>query len=177
MNSTAQYLMYLSELKKGGGGGGGDDKYKQMLGKLLDKSVKDLEIPDGVLAIGSYACYQCGSLENVKFSDSVATIYNYAFQDCVKLALIDLPNVSSIGTVSFSGCTNLKTIILRFPYASCNLISTSAFSGTPFASNGSGGKLYVPQNLISEYQNASNWSTIIGYANNQILAIEGSEYE
>ena len=44
-------------------------------------------------------------------------------------------------------------------------------------SNGSGGTLYVPQALISTYQSATNWSTILGYANNQILPIEGSIYE
>ena len=39
------------------------------------------------------------------------------------------------------------------------------------------GKLYVPSSLISSYQAATNWSTILGYANNQILPIEGSMYE
>ena len=34
--------------------------------------------------------------------------------------------------------------------------------------------LYVPNDLISSYQSASNWSTILGYANNQIKSIEST---
>ena len=51
------------------------------------------------------------------------------------------------------------------------------FDGTPFASGGTGGTLYVPQALIADYQAATNWSTILGYANNKILPIEGSIYK
>ena len=42
---------------------------------------------------------------------------------------------------------------------------------------GSAGTLYVPNDLIASYQSASNWSTILGYTNNQIKKIEGSIYE
>ena len=60
----------------------------------------------------------------------------------------------------------------------CYLGNVSAFTGTPFASGGTGGTLYVPQDLISSYQADTKWSTVLGYnANNQIKAIEGSPYE
>ena len=55
-------------------------------------------------------------------------------------------------------------------YANC-------FDNTPFASNGTGGTLYVPSSLVSTYQSATNWSVILGYTNNSIQAIEGSQYE
>lgn len=74
---------------------------------------------------------------------------------------------------AMNGDSNLKTVIIR----SSSVMSISAagvFSGTPFASNGSGGTLYVPADLISSYQGASNWSTILGYANNQIKSIEST---
>ena len=58
----------------------------------------------------------------------------------------------------------------------CSLSNVNAFTGA-FASGGTGGTLYVPQALIASYQSATNWSTILGYANNQILPIEGSIYE
>ena len=50
-------------------------------------------------------------------------------------------------------------------------------NSNPFANGKSGGTLYVPADMISSYQSATNWSTILGYANNQILPIEGSIYE
>lgn len=43
---------------------------------------------------------------------------------------------------------------------------------------GGGGKLYVPQALISAYQQHTKWATLLNNnPNNQILAIEGSIYE
>lgn len=82
----------------------------------------------------------------------------------------------NIGAYTFNNCTNLAKIILRKQTVPA-MDNVNAVINTPFASNGTGGTLYVPQALISSYQSASNWSTILGYANNQILPIEGSIYE
>lgn len=38
-------------------------------------------------------------------------------------------------------------------------------------------RLYVPSAQVAGYQAAANWSTILGYANNNILPVEGSPYE
>ena len=56
-------------------------------------------------------------------------------------------------------------------------VPSISFSNTPFDNGGTGGALYVPAALISAYQGAANWSTILGYPNNRILPIEGSAYE
>lgn len=82
-----------------------------------------------------------------------------------------------VGSTSvFSGDTSLTTLIIRKESLAV-LNNINSFTNTPFASGGTGGTLYVPQALISSYQSATNWSTILGYANNQILPIEGSIYE
>lgn len=82
-----------------------------------------------------------------------------------------------VGSTSvFSGDTSLTTLIIRKESLAV-LNNINSFTNTPFASGGTGGTLYVPQALISSYQSATNWSTILGYANNQILSIEGSIYE
>jgi len=73
--------------------------------------------------------------------------------------------------------SKLSTLILRQETKVAGLSNINSFGYTPFASDGSGGTLYVPSALISSYQSATNWSTILGYANNQILPIEGSQYE
>lgn len=104
------------------------------------------------------------------------------FRNCTKLASVDLgkstltDNSQYMGAQQFSGCSLLSLLILRNPKV-LTIGNINTFNGTPFASNGTGGTLYVPQSLISSYQSASNWSTILGYANNQILPIEGSIYE
>ena len=72
---------------------------------------------------------------------------------------------------------SLTKIILRNSNAVVTLNNVGDLGVTPFASNGAGGTLYVPSALIASYQSATNWSTILGYANNSIEAIEGSAYE
>lgn len=74
----------------------------------------------------------------------------------------------------FYGCSNLETLIIRQSDGVMVLQNINAFTNSPFASGKAGGTLYVPQSLISSYQSASNWSTILGYANNQIKSIEST---
>jgi hypothetical protein len=125
----------------------------------------------------------CSKLSNI-YIPNVITICGSTFDGNASLELLDLPKVTSIGYAQveanygrvFRACTKLKTIILRANEV-CTLFGSSNFANMPFASNGSGGTLYVPQDLISAYQSANNWNTILGYPNNQIKAIEGSIYE
>lgn len=104
---------------------------------------------------------------------------DYAFHNCTSLEYFDAGR-NTTGTSGylwtvFTKCTNLKTLVFRMPYMiTC---TTGTFSDTPFARGGTGGILYVPEALIATYQANANWATILGYENNQILAIEGSEYE
>jgi hypothetical protein len=103
-------------------------------------------------------------------------------RDNSALTAVDLGKTSQtatdmyLGQSVFQNDTNLKTLILRSA-RKYTLQNINAFSGTPFASGGTGGTLYVPSSLIAEYQGLTNWSTILGYANNSIQAIEGSIYE
>jgi hypothetical protein len=119
------------------------------------------------------------------------------FYECKNLISVDVPNVSSIGRTAFRGCTALTKVtskaesISEFAFYQnsllnllvlrssrvCSLSNTNAFDLTPFASNGTGGTVYVPQALITEYQNATNWSTLYAAGKCNFVAIEGSEYE
>lgn len=95
----------------------------------------------------------------------------------VKASTIDLGlAIGNINSYMFNNDSNLKTLILR-KATLAPLININAFNNTPFASGKAGGTLYVPSALISSYQSATNWSTILGYPNNSIQAIEGSQYE
>jgi hypothetical protein len=57
------------------------------------------------------------------------------------------------------------------------MANKKVFDGTPFASGGTGGTVYVPQALITEYQNNTNWSALYAQGTCNFVAIEGSEYE
>ena len=121
----------------------------------------------------------CTALEGIVFpSFGNYTVESYNFQNCSSLAYADFKNLARIGgSESFRGCTSLTTIIIRKTNAAAGLLNINNLTGTPFASGGTGGTLYVPSALISSYEATTNWSTILGYENNQILPIEGSYYE
>lgn len=142
--------------------------------------------------------YNCTALEEIyipKFKRSGGNI----FQNCSSLRMLVLPMANyTLQGYFCSGCTSLKTVdigvdiggtlamgnafsnsgletlILRRTAGVVALTNTNNFNNSPFASNGTGGTLYVPSALISSYQSASNWSTILGYTNNQIKSIEST---
>ena len=66
-----------------------------------------------------------------------------------------------------------------------SLYNLAAFTGTPFASGGTGGTIYIPKSLYdhlddgtsSDYKAATNWSTIDGYGTITWAKIEGTYYE
>ena len=61
-------------------------------------SLKSIEIPNDVTSIGEYAFYGCTNLESIRFgSDSkLGTIRNYAFQWCVILKSVYLPDAPPV---------------------------------------------------------------------------------
>ena len=121
----------------------------------------------------------CSKLTSVNMPnlESIGAYYSQgAFQGCSSLTMLDFPKLTSIAWAEFQRCTNLATLILRADTV-CTLSNANSFQNSPFASNGTGGVLYVKQSLLNEYLNATNWSVILSYPNNQILPIEGSEYE
>lgn len=84
----------------------------------------------------------------------------------------------------FRNADLFDTLILREP-AIFPLGNVNAFDGTPFASGGSGGTIYVPKALYDhlgdgsalDYKAATNWSTVNGYGTITWAQIEGSQYE
>lgn len=151
-------------------------------------------------------CYNCTSLKEISMPN-VKTICVDAFRFCPINDPLVLPEVTEIrgtafyqrssgtstiktidlcastgGTIGASGLAglpSLDTLILRSSTI-WTLANVNSFLYSRFQSGRSGGTLYVPQDLIGQYTQAANWSTILGYgsgAQNQILPIEGSIYE
>ena len=119
----------------------------------------------------------CTALKTVVFPNLNGIVYGSAFY-MSGLEICDLggPKIQLSRQSAFARCGSLHTLILRSP-AAASLSNLNNFSNTPFDNGGTGGALYVPAALISAYQGAANWSTILGYPNNRILPIEGSVYE
>lgn len=103
-----------------------------------------------------------------------------------KLATVDFTGPSTFGICGkmFENANLFNTLILRGS-SIFKLYATSAFTGTPFASGGTGGTIYIPKALYDhlgdgtadDYKAATNWSTINGYGTITWAKIEGSIYE
>lgn len=127
-----------------------------------------------VTSIGNAALYGCTGLTSLAFPRLSQLA---AIQNCSNLLVLDLGLTAGSGNMgTLSGCAKLATLIIRSSVVPA-LGNITYFNNTPFASGKDGGTLYVPQALISSYQSANNWSTILGYATNNIQKIEGSIYE
>ncbi len=99
-------------------------------------------------------------------------LYNECLSGCSKMVGVEL-YAGYIGSLVFLSCSKLKYLVIRKDAVS-SLSNVNSFNNTPFGSGGTGGVLYVPNDQISGYQSASNWSTILGYTNNQIKSIEST---
>lgn len=174
-------------------GGGGSDTLNELLSGTLEtydtgevtsvpqyafayfSGLKTLTLPN-VTRLDDHMVAD-SSVETV-VAPKANTFVNWrVFINAKNLLTIDILGASTIPQQWANNCTKLTTLIIRKTGSIMALGNINAFGSTPFASGGTGGTLYVPSALISSYQSATNWSTILGYANNSIQAIEGSIYE
>lgn len=97
------------------------------------------------------------------------------FYGCTNLTTCDIGQSQGVGTESFSGCTALRTLIMRRTTVGVlggwNASVMGGIYNNPTAST-----IYVPSALVSQYQQASNWSSAYS-AGVTFAPIEGSEYE
>lgn len=140
-------------------------------------SLTSISFP-ALTSLGSSSGYtfrNCTSLVSVNLPSLVKGSMQM-FSGCKALPLIDLPALVAINSTMFPNCSSLKTIILRRSEL-VPLEAVSGLNGTPFASGGTGGTVYIPSALIESYQTATNWSTLYAAGTCTFAAIEGSEYE
>lgn len=164
---------------------------------------------DNVVTISANAFKGCTSLLN--FSASKATtIGNTSFNGCSSLITAAFPKLTTMGGgTTFNGCGSLQTLDLG---VTGRLMGTNQFSGnngmlstlilrksngvatmdgvgffnyTAFASNGSGGTIYIPEVMYNhlndntgyDYMKVTNWIAVYSYGNLTWSKIEGSAYD
>ena len=116
-------------------------------------SLTSVTIGNGVTIIGKKAFNWCSSLTSVTIPNSVTSIGDLAFHACSSLNSITIPNsVTSIGDYAFRDCSNLNSVTIQ------NSSNKIAYSYNAFETIASNAKLYVPSNLLSQYQSDSNWT-------------------
>lgn len=111
-------------------------------------------IPKEALTMGATAYLSCGSLRRVLIPESTTEIGNQAFNNCSGLQIVVLPaTVSSIGAQVFTN--NFSTVEYHIKATTPPaLANTNAFTGITAKC-----KIYVPNDSLSAYKAAANWST------------------
>jgi hypothetical protein len=70
-------------------------------------------IPDSVTSIGNYAFYDCIDLTSITIPDSVTSIGRYAFYRCYNLTSVTWgSSVTSIGEYAFQACHGLNSVTI-----------------------------------------------------------------
>jgi len=118
-------------------------------GKLVENEV---EVPDGVTAIGNFAFADYSLITRLAVPGSVTTIGRSAFADCDKLTEIDLGAcVASIGNRTFNGAP-LATITVRNPQPPT--FSTATTTATFGSYNAA---VFVPKGTLEAYTDNEAW--------------------
>lgn len=100
----------------------------------------------------------CSSLTTVsQLNFSSVTNTNYMFSYCTSLTTLDFSNIKTIGFSFAQDASSLSTLIIRNSTTLATLKSPGAFPNTPIASGT--GYIYVPDDLVDSYKQATNWST------------------
>ncbi len=90
--------------------GNGDDKYLVLV-DVIDPTVLEFDMPNGVKIIYDEAFKWCSDIKKITLSSSVQSIGNYAFYNCMWLEKIDISSdLTRIGDYSFYGCRSLESI-------------------------------------------------------------------
>ena len=117
------------------------------------KNIKRVDIPESVIIIGEKAFDDCTNLETVSFGQNskLQTIGDGAFAGCTSLKEIEIPaSITVLYLSAFSECDNLKTIIC---HATLPPRLNNASATVP-----ENCVLYVPNEAISLYREATNWN-------------------
>lgn len=109
-------------------------------------ALKSITIPGNLEAISAHTFYGCSALENVELCEGIKIIDTHAFTFCNSLETITLPStITTIESNAFSMCASLVNIY-------CKATTAPELGITPFASNASGRKIYVPRASVEEYK-------------------------
>ena len=122
-------------------------------------SLKEINFP--VCSVIGYDCFwQCYSLSKA-IIPNCTHISLHGFVSCA-LASLSLPKLINLSSLAFSGCSKLSAIYL-LGSSVATLQNVNAFQQTPITVLdylGYYGSIYVPGDLVSVYQSATNWSLV-----------------
>jgi hypothetical protein len=143
---------------------------------IINRSVTEIDIPDGVTKVGSTAFANCTKLVRISIPDSVTgigssvfqstaitelvipegctTVSNYSFANMPKLERIKLGNVTHVSTQAFSN----NTLCLTYDFTRCTAVPQLG-NVDAFTKINAEARILVPAHLYDEWAAATNWVT------------------
>lgn len=113
--------------------------------------LEDIDMPN-VKTIGNYGISTCVSLLNIDLPEGVTELGNNVFNECSGIVNITLPStIETIGTNFCYYCKALKSVHIKA--TTPPTVGSSLFSGVTDDL-----MIYVPEESLSDYQTATNWS-------------------
>lgn len=107
-------------------------------------------IPEHVRSVGDGAFFNCSQISSVIIPNEVMEIGTNAFSGCVSLTKAEIGSaIETMGSLVFGGCEELKSLIIHNPTPP----QTEEFESYQYF----GTNLYVPEEAIEAYKNASVW--------------------
>lgn len=130
-----------------------------------NRDLETISLPKNFIQVGRNFCQGCYSLKNIVLPSSLTTITRESFYECFNLKNIVIPK-----NVSFSGTNNFTyDYFLTLDLSNINKVLSIAGSNTiqlPGNYQNVGqysNEILVPNDLLSAYENDTNWSYYKGY--------------
>lgn len=119
--------------------------------------LRSVSFPTSITTYFQYQFAYCYSLQSVSFTN-ITTLNSYIVQSAHSLSRIDVnPNVTTLPAYTFTTATTVKTYV--FHSTTPPIMSSS----NTFGSIATGTKIYVPDESVSAYKAATNWTTVANY--------------
>ena len=116
--------------------------------------IKECIIGDNVTKIGDHAFLGCTDLTSVTIGKGVTSIGEGACMNCSLLTSVTIGSgVKSIGNNAFSYCDKLESF-------TCYATNPPTLGSAAFYNTKSSLVIYVPQNSVASYKNATGWKDL-----------------
>ena len=146
---------------------------------FTNSDLSSLYLPSLTTYTGGSFVNGSNNLQKMSLPKLLTTSPNSVACEVSRLTMLDIGNVSQLKAAApyrmystINSCPVLKYLILRNDVL---VVATNGniLDNTPFKTSTGNAKLYVPQSLVGQYSQATNWSTLFFTE----ISIEGSRFE
>lgn len=122
---------------------------------MNDFTLESVTFPKTLRKMGDNSFGNCPKLHRVVLPKGFEKLWIQSFLENQNLSYVDLPStLTDLGEMTFADCPNLETVILRSPK---KLDFRGCFGAYLYDEPMINAKLYVPENLVEQYQQDPKW--------------------